>query len=134
MRLLAQVLALATLVFAVQTHAWSMSEEDMDQDILEMKKQLEAMETRNGRSLDIYELRYFPGPIKHLTVTDRLGQGHVYYYTTFRLRNPGLGADNNLEKEYIRYNEILQNIANEYENIVVDGGRLTVDTDTENDA
>lgn len=133
MRLQVTVLVLS-LLCGISAPLWSMAEADMEQDILEMKKQLEALETRNGRNLDIYELRYFPGPMKQITIHDRLGDGHVYYYTTFRLRNPGIGGENKLLTEYTRYNEILQNVADEFDNIVVDGGTLRVDTDTENDA
>lgn len=130
-RLLVAVLLLATL--SLQSLA-AMSDEDLDQDILEMKQQLLALETKDGRSLDVYELRFYPGVIRHLTLTDRLGDGHVYYYMVYRLRNPAPGDTKKLEEEYSRYNEILQNVADEFVDVVVEGGRLTVATDTADDS
>ena len=123
----------ATILLLVTAPLWSAVEDDLEQDIKEMQKQLEAMETKNGRNLDIFELRFFPGPLKQITINDRLGNEHVYYYMTFRVRNPGIGGENKLETEYTRYNEILQNIANEYENISIDGTTLRVETEREDD-
>ncbi len=134
MRLTILVLISALLSMGLSVQGWSMADEDLNQDILEMKKQLLAMETRNGRSLDVYELRFQPQTLKHITIVDRLGEGHVFYYLPYRLRNPGSEGNAKIEEEYPRYNEILKNIADEFEDITVDGGKLSVDTDTENDA
>ena len=94
----------AAMILSTSTSVLDASDVDgMSQRTKDIVAQLKAMESQDGRTMDIYELIFFPGALKNITVSDRLGNSKVYHYMTFRLRNPGLGegADKSIAEKLL---------------------------------
>lgn len=98
------------------------------QDYLDNKAALEAMLT--SRDVEEYEVDIAPLALDRVLLKDRMGREHLYHYLTFRLRNRITEDSKALAANATRYNEILQQMANEYEYAKVENG-VTLNVDGE---
>lgn len=98
------------------------------QDYLDSKAALEAMIT--SRDLEIYEVDVAALSLDRVLVKDRLGHERLFHYLTFRIRNRITEDSKALAAKATRYNEVLQQMATEYEFAQVENG-VTLKVDGE---
>jgi len=97
----------------------------------------ELQELRDlSRGGDYFEVEFEPLLLDRVLIENRLGQGSVYHYLVFRIRNRVADSGDFLEKKYSHYNEVLDAIVKEHEGIEKDtsaGGALKLDSEREYD-
>ena len=96
-------------------------------EYLAEKAQLEEMISK--RQLDLFELQFIPGKLGRVVVRDRRGQDHVFNYLTFAIRNQATVDPAQLATRAKGYNEVLQAIAQQYEQAKIEsegGVKLTI--------
>jgi len=74
--------------------------------------ELEGMVT--SRDSEEYEVAFMPLELDRILVRDRLGNEQLYHYLTFRLRNEISESRESVVARASRYNEVLQQMADEY--------------------
>ena len=80
------------------------------------------------RDLEVYELDFAPSEIKRIVLTDRTGDSRVYHYLTFRLQNRVSDATLDQRAQGSNaYNEVLLTVADEFDDVEVDGTSLRVE-------
>lgn len=96
------------------------------QEYLDNRAALEAMLT--SRDVEEYEVDVAALALDRVLVKDRLGREHLFHYLTFRIRNQITEDSKALAAGATRYNEVLQQMATDYEYAkVADGVTLEVD-------
>jgi hypothetical protein len=123
-------------LFAAAVVAPAMDQTASEEYIRELA-QLQEMErtspTGQARDTSVFQVGLQVDDLRRLVVTDRFGQGTVYHYVTFRIRN-SIGDSIGAELPFVsRYNEVLAQIAKEYRGVEVEGNALVVATETEDD-
>jgi hypothetical protein len=97
-------------------------------EFLAEKAQLEEM--LSSRQLDLFELQFIPGKLDRIVVRDRQGVDHIFNYLTFTVRNQATSDPAQMATRAKGYNEVLQAIAQQYEQTKIDandGVKLTID-------
>ncbi|MFW5846068.1 MAG: hypothetical protein ACOCXJ_07570, partial [Planctomycetota bacterium] len=99
-------------------------------------KELEEMEqlgpTGAVRDISAYQLDLKVDDLERIVIQDRLGGTRVYHYLPFRIRNRVSDTLEDIDYSS-RYNEVVAQIAREYQGVAVDDNALVVDTGTEDD-
>jgi hypothetical protein len=99
------------------------------QEYLDERAKLEAM--ISSRDVEEFEVSFKPLALDRVLLKDRLGGERLYHYLTFRLRNEITEDTKQLAQTATRYNEVLQEMANEHEYAKVEQGvTLKVDGET----
>lgn len=123
---------LAAALCALALPAMAAERPDPTAESQEHKDQYAAlMAMVTSRDMEEYEVSFTPLAFDRVILKDRLGRERLYHYLTFRLRNEITDDTKQLAAKATRYNEILQQAANEYEWAKVEQGvTLKVDGET----
>lgn len=108
--------------------------EEYLRDLAELHTMLRESPSGEARDMSNFALDIQVMDLERIVITDRLGRSDVYHYVIYRLRNRVnfSGAE---EMSYSNsYNEVLAQIAAEYQDVEIAGNALKVVTEYEQDS
>jgi hypothetical protein len=114
------VTCLATLVLPFGCGGLMAAESTLSAEAQQQVAELEAMIT--SRDTEEYEVAFEPIALDRVLIKDRLGREHLYHYLAFRVRNEISESQEEMLARTVRYNEILQQMATEYEYAQINEG------------